>query len=100
TTTLYTPSATALYRITIEGFVDSSAVGTSTLDIHITFRQNGKSQVGPAVTGISATTPATANGSIVGAVYADAGVDIDYYTTWTPGGAGDSYDLHIRVEEV
>jgi hypothetical protein len=97
-TTLYTPAGAGLYRITIEAIVKSTT-GTSTLSVNILHTQNSQSFNNGVLVTLSASAGYATKG-VLWAVYADASTAIQYTSTWSSGGAGDSYDLHIRVEAI
>jgi hypothetical protein len=97
-TTLLTPSSAGFYRYSIEIYVNSST-GTSTADGWIVFSQSGhafNSKPTPNVTAAAGV----AIGSAVGVIYIQPSTNIQYQTSWSSGGAGDAYDIHIRLEQM
>jgi hypothetical protein len=95
TTTIYTPAAAGQYRFSQESFIGVSS-GTSTLVVTVKWTQNGTAF--QFVSTQPGTTPT--HGSFVVAIYPDAGTAVQYQTTWAPGGGGDTYDLHLRLERM
>jgi hypothetical protein len=94
-TTIYTTPGSGQYKVSIHAYLNSPT-GTSTLDASVTHTENGT-----AFTSINLPTQTATVGKSVGDAvgdpYCDSGTAITYATTFTSGGAGDSYDLRIRV---
>jgi hypothetical protein len=94
---LTTPAVVGFYRVSIQAFIHSPT-GTSTLSVGINWTQNGQGFSGIAL------SPTSVSGSLPGVgeaqycLYCDAGIPIQYVASWTSGGSGDSYDLHMRLE--
>lgn len=77
----------------------TSPVGNSTVLLQINFTQNGV-VVNPFPPNFT-IGPLHGSNYLSGVVpvFPDVGTAITYNVTWTSGGGGDSYDLHLRVDQ-
>ena len=95
TTTLYTPSVAGFYWIPA-AILGRSPTGTTTMAMTFSWTQSGlpMSTVYSLVLNLGGHNGAAGDGAVL---YSDAGTPITVSTVWSPGGAGDNYDLHIRT---
>lgn len=96
TTALITPGVAGMYRASVEVYLKSTT-GTSTIVVNLIWVQEGGNTGNQQALNLSLTaTSGVGSGSLL--LYSDSGFAISYNTVWTSGGAGDQYDLHIRLE--
>lgn len=98
TTTLYTPSAQGMFLLCLVPYVNSPT-GTSTVSVTVVSVMHGFSVSVPNATTTNATTSQNFRFSTWG-FFPDASTNVQYSVTWTSGGAGDSYDLHLVLIQV
>lgn len=96
TTALITPGVAGMYRASVEVYLKSTT-GTSTITVNMIWVQEGGNTGNQAAVNLTlAATSGVASGTVL--LYSDAGFAISYNASWTSGGVGDQYDLHIRLE--
>lgn len=100
-TTLFTPASAGEYELSAQVFF-TNPTGASTVEVDYEFTQNS------ADSGVLTLAFGSVNAANVTAgslnkkqiIYADAGTPIKWALTYTSGGTGDSYDVHLRLEKL
>lgn len=97
-TTLLTPGAAGLYRITAEVYLSNVSGAGDSVQVGVTFHQNST----PFSTSIFTVSQGVAGknwGSGTATIYVDASTAIQYNATASLG-ASDSFDIHVRLEKI
>ena len=97
-TTIITPTAAGMYRVTAEIFVTSTSETTGSLSLGVAWIQNTDNP-NLAVINLGGLPVATQAYSGSVSVYVDANTAIRYDVT-IPTGGSINYDVHIRVEQI
>lgn len=96
TTTIFSVASAGVFRVTATVYVHS-ATGTSSASVTILHGYSGNNY---SSTVASASLGGNGMGTGSELIACAAASAIYYSTTWTSGGAGDTYDLYIAVEQV
>lgn len=85
-----------MYLVVVESYIKSVG-GTSTISVSLKITQNTVVNTLSGVVSFSEISGASGAGGAAVGIFVDASTNIQYLTTWTSGGAGSVYDLHIRL---